>query len=283
MWGYKISHNKTKGETVMHLLEIKCEDDHSTIDYMLKKDMMNDYIYNNTFITFVFKDNYGSSSIITFKAYLHRLLWETVFMKNSKISTHEVVNNDEIIYYIRCNLSEVLQFLETTVPPLLKKGHKVIELMDDLKSVMETCETLLTDEHTMKTNYSYFYNIMRIKRFDWQSSYPVQRAVTISNYLNGMNNDKAKGLTRVISDLMVGNTGIIDVSKSVVVTFTFNDKDLIEFMQLTQDEMINQNAFVTDVTLIGETTSVTYVLNMGKVYVELYGYIRDTYELLTNG
>lgn len=283
-----------KGWAKMKLNKIECCENHDMVDYMIKKNIMNDYVFNNTFITFTFseplkgikpddrKKRFVGAGVA--RNYLYRLLWETCFIRNSKLSTHKVLE-EEIQYSIKCNLSEVINFLESAVPPVLKKGHKIIELMGDINEIVGTCYTLFTEPNTLATNFSYFCDTIQMKPISWISSYQLSRADAIARCIqnSGESASVVSDLTKVIADVVVGNP-LSSHPGETIITLTFDESRYSDFMKYTQSDIMNDGLIVTDIGIERGIMYVTVVMNLGKIKIDsdLYGIIRNTYDLLSN-
>jgi hypothetical protein len=235
-------------------------------------------------MTFTFEEDYDPHavdvSINTFEAYLYRLLWETVFLKNKEHSSHEVVD-DKIVYYIKASISEVMQFLDVAVPPALKHGKPVINAINEMSELIGTCRQLIEDEHAGATGYSYFVDVLRFSRFDWNMDYNIKRCTMISELLK-ISDDRRAPLIKergVIIDLMVGSMNIGANPENIVV-FTFNSSDFMKFAQITQKDWTSNGFVVTGVHRYGRAITVETVVNFSKISPFLYGHIRDTYEII---
>lgn len=267
----------------MKLVSINLEHN-ETIDNMIKRNIMNDYVFSNYFMTFKFEEEYDphnvNTSINMFEAYLYRLLWETVFLKNKEHSSHEVIDN-KMIYYIKASISEVMQFLDVAVPPALKRGKPVINAINEMSELIGTCRQLIEDEHAGATGYSYFVDVLRLKHFDWNMDYNIKRCTMISELLK-MSDDQRAPLIKergVIIDLMVGSMNIGTNPENIVV-FTFNSNDFLNFARITQKDWTSNGFVVTGVHWYGRAITVETVVNFSKISPFLYGHIRDTYEII---
>lgn len=267
----------------MKLVSISLEDN-DTIDNMIKRNMMNDYIFSNYFMTFTFVQEYDphsvNESINAFNDYLYRLLWETVFLKNKEHSSHEVVD-DKVYYYIKASISEVMQFLDVAVPPALKHGKPIINAINEMSELIGTCQQLLEDEHAGATGYSYLVDVLRMKSFDWGMDYNIKRCTMISELLKMSDDQRAPAIKErgVIIDLLVGSMNINDNPENIVV-FTFNSDDFLNYARITQKDWTSNGFVVTGIHWYGRAITVETVVNFNKISPFLYGHIRDTYEII---
>lgn len=147
------------------------------IDTLLSKKIFNDAVFDQKF----FQLNIKLDSCVD---YIYRTLWETVYLKSSRISTYDE-NTNTISMYL--SLSEAIGFIYKTTPPRLQ--NLIPDSITSISSIIEVLEQFLMDDNSgqLLTYHSYFRNYTHLEPFETKWTYNMERMKLLrKNVPNGL-------------------------------------------------------------------------------------------------
>ena len=113
------------------------------VSYLLSTNNHDDYIFDHVFFKIILDKNAGN--IVN---YLYRLLWESSYIKSSKMSNTSN-NTDDIEIYI--SLSEAIAIIMKCTPPLL--ASRISEGTKSISEIIDTLKVFLMEESKELTHY----------------------------------------------------------------------------------------------------------------------------------
>lgn len=113
------------------------------VSYLLSTNKHDDYIFDHVFFKIILDKNAGN--IVN---YLYRLLWESSYIKSSKMSNTSN-NTDDIEIYI--SLSEAIAIIMQCTPPLL--ASRISEGTKSIPDIIDTLKVFLMEESKELTHY----------------------------------------------------------------------------------------------------------------------------------
>lgn len=264
-----------EGGIDMKLTMVVCVTNNEFADAMLKKNILNDYVLNNTFMDVTFHEISNNNERSNAIKFIYRRLWETVCLRHPKEQYSFNINQgDEAYRHIKISLAEAFNFLDKCIPPVIRKGRKTVEMFDSVEEVAALIESMLTDPITKETNMSYFENVCQLKEFNWNSSCNTKRLDLIKKL---MTNKKLPD-PRIFGDQIIGNIGEnTEDEKTGIVTYSSKLKDILVINQFLS---ILNNTSVTDIC-ISNATSISISNPTSDVMVTCFINGKISYEQFT--
>lgn len=234
----------------MEILRInKLECDEQFIDSLLKKEIMDDYLFDRVFIQIDIKRN--PADIVN---WFYRLLWESCYIKMTRHSNEIEQTENEL--HILITLSEAISFIKSATPPIMQS--QISEAMSSVDEIVNNLRFFLCEKHNGEEIHyqDIFRNIIRYKVYETFETYDLERLdklhysssgytilimMTVNSMKDTLTYDKDKNMICIIR-----SNGVNDLNNIV-------------------NDIIGQNIYVTNVSIQDKKVHVKVLYNNTNV------------------